>query len=101
MRAWMMDVTQTMAVFDYALHEAGQFDDLTRAWTSVTYTVSPTAVVTHTDGSRAAVTDYSFVSGFVNDAVGYGTRLPNAAYPNPQVLVSFFQAEDGIRDGIS
>ena len=90
MRAWMMDATQTMAVFDYALHEAGQFDEITRAWTSVTYTVSPTAVVTHTDGSRAAVADYSFVSGFVNDPEGYGTRLPNAAYPNPQALVSPF-----------
>jgi hypothetical protein len=41
MRAWMMDVTQTMAVFDYALHEVGHFDDLTRTWTSVTYTVAP------------------------------------------------------------
>ena len=44
----------------------------------------------HTDGHRAAVTDYSFVSGFVNDPEGYGAQLPNAAFPNPQSLLTPF-----------
>eukprot|EP01043_Picozoa_sp_COSAG02_P067860 COSAG02_NODE_11060_length_1803_cov_1.644366_1_plen_300_part_10 len=71
------------ARFDYPLHEAGSFDDITNRWVHTVLSVNPGQIQIFSDGQ--AVTDIDDYHYYVDDVVQDG---PNIAYPNPGALAT-------------
>ena len=70
------------ARFDYPLHEAGSFDDITNRWVHIVLSVNPGQIQIFSDGQ--AITDIDDIHYYVED-IG---RENNIAYPNPGALAS-------------
>jgi hypothetical protein len=70
------------ARFDYPLHEAGSFDDITNRWVHIVLSVSPGQIQIFADGQ--AVSDTDDIHYYVED-VGQANDI---AYPDPGALTS-------------
>jgi hypothetical protein len=70
------------ARFDYPLHEAGNFDDITNRWVHIVLGVNPGQIKTFVDGQT--VTDSDDIHYYADD-VG---AIDNIAYPDPRALTS-------------
>ena len=74
-------------MFDFPLHDAGDFDAITSLWIHVVLVVSPTRLYTYDDGLPVADGVYGYYTG------GAGVQTAaNAAYPHPGALTGTFGA---------
>ena len=85
LRHWVRDVAGTEAMFDFSLHDAGDFDDLTSKWVHDIFTVTPTSLASYDDGDLVEDSTYGF--HFDTDR--------NAANPSPSALSPSFASEAG------
>eukprot|EP01043_Picozoa_sp_COSAG02_P022592 COSAG02_NODE_1179_length_14040_cov_8.036439_1_plen_1312_part_00 len=72
MRYWISDDAGTAGVFDYPLHDAGDFDSITDVWTAITYVQTPTGVTAYNDGTPIPT-----------GQLGFPATQPNQANPDP------------------
>jgi hypothetical protein len=96
MRYNIYDVTGKTAMFDYALHEAGDFDAITNVWVHTVFTVTRTALVTYDDGMRvndigcnvqtAGDGTTACPYGFYSTGVGPSSSDSGVALPRPGAL---------------
>ena len=68
----------TTQEFDYALHEAGDFDAITALWTHVVLVVDVSRILTFDDGHPVPDAKYGFYK--------YKQNAVNVAYPHPGTL---------------
>ena len=68
----------TTQEFDYALHEAGDFDAITALWTHVVLVVDVSRILTFDDGHPVPDAKYGFYK--------YTQGHENVAYPHPGTL---------------
>ena len=74
----LMDDNSHRATFDFALHDAGDFDAITHQWLHVILTVSSSAIKTYEDGNLVADSEYGYYQG--------GDHAANVAYGHPSDL---------------
>jgi hypothetical protein len=82
----LVDSAQTWAMFDFPLHDAGDFDVITNLWIQVVLVVSGTRLLTYDDGMPVSDSVYGFYTG------GGVTYAANVAYPHPGTLTGEFGA---------
>jgi len=70
------DTSGNRGVFDYSVHGAGDFDEITHGWIHVIWTVSAASMSTFIDGTAINPGNY----GFLNSAIA------NVARPHPDQL---------------
>ena len=70
----LVDSAQTWAMFDFPLHDAGDFDAITNLWIHVVLVVSGTRLVTYDDGMPVSDDVYGYYTG------GGVTVAANVAY---------------------
>lgn len=73
MRYWISDDSGTAGVFDYPLHDAGDFDSITDVWTAIAYVQTPTGVTAYNDGLPIPT-----------GQLGFPNTQPNQANPDPR-----------------
>lgn len=78
LRYFVKDTVGTEAMFDFNLHSAGNFDEITNVWVHTIWTVSPTSLATYDDGQLVDDNEYG----------SYMSRpfATNAAMPEPYHL---------------
>ena len=76
----------TWASWDYALHNAGNFDAITNKWMHVVLVVSPDRVLTYDDGKAVPDAQYGFFKYHSKKQ-----KVANAAYPHPGSLKKAFK----------
>ena len=82
----LVDAAGAWAMFDFPLHDAGDFDAITNLWIHVVLVVSGTHLSTFDDGLPVSDADYGFYTG------GGVQEASNIAYPHPGTLTSSFGA---------
>jgi hypothetical protein len=82
----LVDASQTWAMFDFPLHDAGDFDAITNLWIQVILVVSADRLMTYDDGIPVPDADYGYYTG------GGVTVAANVAYPHPGALAGTFGA---------
>jgi hypothetical protein len=73
--------SSNFARFDYPLHEAGDFDEITFRWIHIVLSVTPSQIETYSDGQSVLREDLHFYVGDVGES-------HNVAYPDPTSLSS-------------
>ena len=82
----LIDSAGTWAMFDFPLHDAGDFDAITNLWIHVVLVVSATSLTTYDDGLPVSDSQYGFYTG------GGVAVAANVAYPHPVSLTGSFGA---------
>jgi len=87
----LMDDAGSEAMFDFALHDSGDFDSITNVWMHTVMSVKPvtrptrtTTIETYDDGQLVADAQYGFYGG---------TTGPNIAQPTPSALTAQLTAQ--------
>jgi len=88
----LVDGVGTWAMFDFPLHDAGDFDAITNLWVHVVLVVSADRLLTYDDGQAVSDSLYGFYTG------GGVTVASNVAYPHPGTLTGAFGAFDMTQD---
>eukprot|EP01043_Picozoa_sp_COSAG02_P075965 COSAG02_NODE_15910_length_1131_cov_1.067829_1_plen_283_part_10 len=68
--------------FDYPVHDAGSFNDITRVWLHLLLVVDVSSVATYSEGRRVQSSEYGFYA--------YADQQLNLAHPLPGVLSAPF-----------
>ena len=92
MRYNIYDTEQKTAMFDYAIHESGDFDAVTNLWIHTVFAVTKTSLWTYDDGMR--VNDIGCTGGATSDCpyafystgVGPSRADSGVALPRPGAL---------------
>eukprot|EP01043_Picozoa_sp_COSAG02_P123722 COSAG02_NODE_60724_length_270_cov_0.912281_1_plen_78_part_01 len=71
----MIDGNQHWGSFDFPLHDAGNFDDITNTWVQIVLVALPRSMRTFDDGTQVVDADLGFYTGAMVTA--------NIAYPHP------------------
>ena len=80
----LLDAKGAWAQFDYPLHDAGNFDAITRVWVHVLLVVSANSVLTYDDGKKVEDNAYGY---YLTSNVA-----ANRAYPKPSALTKAFRS---------
>ena len=70
------DTSGHRGVFDYSVHDAGDFDEITHGWIHVIWTVSAASMSTFIDGTAINPDNYGFLD----------SQIENVARPHPDQL---------------
>ena len=86
----LVDGSGNWATFDYALHDAGDFDTITALWVQVVLVVAPERIITYDDGYPVLDTAYGYYSTAMT--------FTNLAYDHPGRLNSILQPFNLVED---
>lgn len=77
MRYWISDDSGAAGIFDYPLHDSGDFNSITNTWTAISYVQTPQSIKAYNDGLP-----------ILTGQLGFPPTQPNLANPDPQHLAS-------------
>jgi hypothetical protein len=81
----LIDTAGGLGLFDYPVHDAGEFDAVTNVWLHIVLVVDTSVVKTYSEGRPVQDSEYGFYIGGTA-AENAAANLQNLAYPYPGAL---------------